>query len=439
MLCAFNISTVNPSSSMSARYCYTVLFYLLMPLVLLRLAYRGLRAPAYRSRIAERFGFSPTKPDACIWVHAVSVGETIAAVPFIRALQAQLPQTAIVVTTMTPTGSERVKAMLGDSVWHVYAPYDLPGSIARFLRCFKPSLMVIMETELWPNTIAACRKNGIPVVLANARLSEKSARGYARLSALTQPMLQDLSKVVAQSQADAQRFIQLGLSNHQVTVSGSIKFDIDIADATRQQAAQLKNQWTQQGARPIWLAASTHQGEDEIVLRAYKKLLEQDKYKNLLLVLVPRHPERFDRVARLAVSNGFNTERKSASASPADQTQVFIGDTMGELMLMFGCADMVFVGGSLVNKGGHNMLEPAAWGLPMVTGDSDFNFLAISEKLQASGALVKASNSTALAQQIDQWLQSDVERKAAGEKARSVIDENRGALQTLLQEVTAFL
>lgn len=439
MLCAFNFSTVNPFLFISARHCYTAFFYLLMPLILLRLAYRALRAPAYRSRIAERFGFSEVQASACIWVHAVSVGETIAAVPLIKALQSLQPQTPIVVTTMTPTGSERVRALFGDSVFHVYAPYDLPGSITRFLQGFKPTLLVIMETELWPNTIASCRKNAIPVVLANARLSAKSAAGYARLGALTRPMLQDLSKVVAQSQADAQRFIQLGLSNDQVTVSGSIKFDIDIAEATRQQAAQLKSLWTQQGTRPVWLAASTHQGEDEIILSAYKKLLEQEKYKNLLLVVVPRHPERFDRVARLAASNGLSTERKSNSANPAAHTQVFIGDTMGELMLMFGCADMVFVGGSLVNKGGHNMLEPAAWGLPIVTGDSDYNFLAISEKLQTSGALVKANNATALAQHIDQWLQSDVQRKTAGEKARSVIDENRGALQTLLQEVTALL
>lgn len=410
-----------------------------MPLVLLRLCYRALRAPAYRSRIAERFGFSSVQQSGCIWVHAVSVGETIAAVPLIKALQTQYPQTAILVTTMTPTGSERVRAMLGDSVLHVYAPYDLPGSVARFLQRFKPLLLVIMETELWPNTMAACRQHNIPVVLANARLSEKSAKGYARLSALTRPMLQDLSKVVAQSQADAQRFMQLGLSGEHVTVSGSIKFDIDIADTTRQQAAQLKSQWTQQGARPVWLAASTHQGEDEIILSACKKLLEQEQYKNLLLVLVPRHPERFDRVARLAVSHGLTTERKSVNHKPAEDTQVFIGDTMGELMLMFGCADIVFVGGSLVNKGGHNMLEPAAWGLPVITGESDFNFLAISEKLQASGALVKANNATALTQQMDQWLQDSEQRKTAGEKARGVIDENRGALQTLLREVQAWI
>ena len=257
------------------RLVYTVLFYLLMPLVILRLLWRARRAPAYARRWGERFGLGPTLPTdrKVIWVHAVSVGETLAALPLIRALQQDYPDARLVVTTMTPTGSERVRAAFGDSVHHVYAPYDLPGAVARFLRRTHPELVVIMETELWPNTLLGCARRGIPVVLANARLSARSAAGYRRVAPLVRQMLADLSTVAAQTSDDGQRFVELGLSPERLVVTGNIKFDLDIDAARRHRAAELSRQWRGETGRPVWLAASTHRGEDAILLDAVASVL----------------------------------------------------------------------------------------------------------------------------------------------------------------------
>ena len=419
-----------------ARWLYTLVYYLLLPLILLRLLWRATKAPAYRRRVAERFGYFPSPGlRNAIWVHSVSVGETIAAAPLIRLLQERHPQRPLVVTTMTPTGSERVKALFGETVFHVYAPYDLPGAIGRFIKRVDPALLVIMETELWPNTIHYCRRNNIPVVLANARLSEKSRRGYRRLAALAGPMLRNLSSVVAQTADDADRFKSLGLPPETVSVSGSIKFDIELDAGLRQRAAELKQQYGD--SRPIWVAASTHQGEDEILLQAFTALLQT--FPELLLILVPRHPERFDRVAGLAQQRGFRVQRRSQAPIPSGDTQVVVGDTMGELLLLYGLGDIAFVGGSLVENGGHNMLEAAAWELPIITGPSDFNFRAISDMLQRRGGLVKVRDASAMADQLQQWLASDDKRRAAGEAAARVVAENRGALNRLLAEVERWI
>ncbi|MDG1773816.1 MAG: lipid IV(A) 3-deoxy-D-manno-octulosonic acid transferase [Oceanicoccus sp.] len=416
-----------------ARYLYSVFFYLITPLILLRLAYRASKAPAYGQRIAERFGFFiAPKLNNTIWVHSVSVGETIAAAPLIKRLQQQYPDAAIVVTTMTPTGSDRVKALLGDSVFHVYAPYDLPGAIQRFLTRVQPKLLVIMETELWPNTIHYCRQSSIPVVLANARLSEKSAAGYQRLSWLTGPMLNNLSKVVAQNKADADRFLALGLAENKVEVSGSIKFDVVIDKALIAKAEPLKQQWSNHGQRLIIMAASTHQGEDEIILDAFKQVIE--KISDALLIIVPRHPERFDQVVNLCEQR-FSVARRSNNDTVSAATNVLVGDTMGELLLLCGCADMVFVGGSLINSGGHNMLEPAAWSLPIITGESDFNFAEASRLLQQRSALLMVSDANLLAEKLLLLGQSESLRNEMGANAKAVVEENRGALDRLILEI----
>lgn len=423
---------------MIVRYIYTMVFYLAIPLVILRLFYRALKAPAYRRRIIERFGiFSAPNIHNSIWIHSVSVGETIAAAPLIKQLQHRYPQSPIVVTTMTPTGSERVTALFGDSVFHVYAPYDLPTAINSFLKRIQPRLLIIMETELWPNTILACNKRSIPVVLANARLSEKSAAGYQRFSLLTQSMLGALSKVVAQSQADVDRFLSLGLDHQQVEVSGSIKFDISLSDTLKDQSKRLKDGWTGNGKKLVWIAASTRAGEDEILLRAFGWLVEC--WPNLLLLLVPRHPERFKHVADMSRQAGFNTALRSLPESITEQTQVIVGDTMGELLLFYGCADIAFVGGSLVDTGGHNMLEAAAWGLPIITGESNFNFAEISHLLQANRALVTVDDSESLAEQVGIYVNSAEQRLEAGERAKAVIASNSGALDRLLGVIGEFL
>lgn len=435
------------------RLFYTLLFYLLMPLILLRLLYRASKAPAYAQRVAERFGIfnagflnagtlnagAGSTAQGSIWVHAVSVGEVIAAAPMIKRLQNDYPDKTVVVTTMTPTGSDRVRALFTEGkdpgqVFHVYAPYDVPAAIRGFLDRVQPCALIIMETELWPNIIATCQRRSIPVVVANARLSAGSAKGYERLAALTQPMFSALSKVAAQHAADGERYVRLGLPAANLTVTGSIKFDLELGQELRAQAAQERLQCCgKDGTRLIFIAASTHEGEDEIILAAFKQVLIE--HPDMLLVLVPRHPERFDRVASLCREQGLKVARRSQQPATLDATQVLVGDTMGELLLLFGCADIAFVGGSLVARGGHNMLEPAGWGLPVITGNSDFNFLEISRLLTEAGGLTKVSDSTGLAEVLLTLAADPQAREKMGNSAMSVVEANRGSLDRLMLEL----
>jgi len=425
-----------------SRFLYSAFFYLILPLVLLRLLWRAWQAPAYRQRIAERFGFfkAPARTGG-LWIHAVSVGESIAAAPLVRHFLEHHPDLPVVVTTMTPTGSERVQAMFGAEVFHVYAPYDLPDAIARFLNRVQPRVAVIMETEIWPNMVCQTQGRGIPVVLANARLSARSARGYGRIAGLSRAVFSRFSQVVAQGEADGARFVALGLPESQLTVSGSIKFDLTIPAALREQAEGLRGAWL--GSRPVWIAASTHTGEDEVLLAAHQALLAQ--FPDALLILVPRHPERFPKVAELIASNNLSFERRSASLGAAGTvpvasgTAVILGDTMGELLLLLGCADIAFVGGSLIPHGGHNSLEPAAWGLPVVTGLSDFNFTEVSALLADAGGLVQVADANALAEVLLGLVADPLRRQQQGAAAKQVVDNNRGALQRLIAVIEAQL
>ncbi|TNF03658.1 MAG: 3-deoxy-D-manno-octulosonic acid transferase [Gammaproteobacteria bacterium] len=418
-----------------ARLAYSLLFYLLTPLILVRLLWRSRRAPAYRRRWKERLGWVPTIAASrqVIWVHSVSVGETLAAVPMIRALQQRYPEALLAVTTMTPTGSARVSAEFGDSVYHVYAPYDLPCAVNRFLRRVRPHLLVIMETELWPNLIHYCRQRGTSVVVANARLSEKSAVGYRRFAALTAPMLAKVNQVAAQHQDDGARFQSLGLSDEQLTITGNIKFDLNIADTLKQRAAALRTEWRGIEGRPVWLVASTHAGEEEIVLRAFRQLLTA--FPSLLLVLVPRHPERFQGVAQMCESLGFMTVKRSRGDVPGEGDQILLGDTMGELLLFFGACDIAFVGGSLVPVGGHNLIEPAAWEKPVLSGPHLFNFSEASRLLLEAGGMAVCADDQALVDEITRLLESPESAAAMAAAAKSVADNNRGALQRLLDVI----
>ncbi|CDF86606.1 3-deoxy-D-manno-octulosonic-acid transferase [Pseudomonas knackmussii B13] len=412
------------------RTLYTLLFHLGLPLVAVRLFLRSRKAPAYARRIRERFSFGlPKMQPGGIWVHAVSVGESIAAAPMIRELQQRYPQLPITVTCMTPTGSERIRAMFGDSVQHCYLPYDLPWAAARFLRKVQPRLAVIMETELWPNHIHQCARRGIPVALANARLSERSARGYARFERLTRPMLGELSWLAVQTEAEAERFRRLGARPECVSVTGSIKFDLSIAPELPVRAAALREEW-QATQRPVWIAASTHAGEDEIILAAHRKLLEQNPAA--LLILVPRHPERFNAVFELCRGAGLATVRRSAGEPVSAQTQVLLGDTMGELLFLYALADVAFVGGSLVPNGGHNLLEPAALGKPVLSGPQLFNFLEIAAQLREVGALREVLDAPTLAVAVGQlWEQPEITREMV-EAGLGVLRANQGALTRLL-------
>ncbi|BBT19121.1 lipopolysaccharide core biosynthesis protein WaaP [Metapseudomonas otitidis] len=417
------------------RTLYTLLFHLGLPLVALRLAWRAWRAPAYARRIGERFalGLPPLKPGG-IWVHAVSVGESIAAAPMVRELMARHPDLPITLTCMTPTGSERIQALFGDRVQHCYLPYDLPWAASRFLERVRPKLAVIMETELWPNHIHQCARRRIPVVLANARLSARSARGYARFAKLTAPMLAELDWIAVQTEAEAERFRQLGARPECVGVTGSIKYDLTIDPGLPARAAELRAAWGASG-RPVWIAASTHAGEDEIILAAHRVVLAWRP--DALLILVPRHPERFTSVYELSRQSGFASQRRSSGESVAAQTQVLVGDTMGELLFLYALADSAFVGGSLVPNGGHNLLEPAALGKPVLSGPHLFNFLEIAAQLRDAGALLEVDGAEALARDVEA-LWADATRAAAMRDAGlGVLRANQGALERLLAGLAA--
>lgn len=419
------------------RAIYTFVFYLFLPFILLRLLWRSIAAPAYAKRWAERFGFFPALVTSkqVVWLHTVSVGEFLGALPLIRRLLAD-EKIHLVITTTTPTGSERVRALLGDAVFHVYAPYDLPDAIGRFLRRVQPSMYLIMETELWPNTVAACARRKIPAVLINARLSEKSARGYARFSKLTSSMLNNLHLVLIQNSIDAARFVHLGLAESKVRITGNIKFDLTLNDELRLRAAELKQQILVAGERLIWIAASTHQGEDEIILDTFAQVRQKlgENAKQFVLILVPRHPERFERVGQLCEARGFKTLRRSTSQITEDM-DILLGDTMGELMVMFGASDIAFVGGSLVPNGGHNFIEPAAWGLPLLSGQHLFNFAEVSALLTAADALDVAQTTDDLVNHVHHLVQSSDLRARKGENALRVAVENRGALEKTLHVI----
>ncbi|EUB84189.1 lipid IV(A) 3-deoxy-D-manno-octulosonic acid transferase [Pseudomonas sp. GM30] len=414
------------------RTLYTALFYLGLPLVAIRLWLRSRKAPAYAKRIGERFscGMPSLRPGG-IWVHAVSVGESIAAAPMIRALLQRYPQLPITVTCMTPTGSERIQALFANEprIQHCYLPYDLPCAAARFLDRAQPKLAVIMETELWPNHIHQCAMRGIPVALANGRLSERSARGYGRFSKLTAPMLAEMSFFAVQTEAEAQRFRDLGARPQTVEVTGSIKFDLTIDPQLLQRAHELRGQW-QALERPVWIAASTHEGEDEVVLDAHRRLLAN--YPNALLILVPRHPERFNSVFELCQREGFATVRRSTGANVEADTSVLLGDTMGELLFLYALADSAFVGGSLVPNGGHNLLEPAALAKPVISGPHLFNFLDIAAQLREAGALVEVDDDEGLAVEVQRLFELPRDAQRMAEAGLAVMRRNHGALQRLL-------
>ncbi|NRA60406.1 MAG: lipid IV(A) 3-deoxy-D-manno-octulosonic acid transferase [Psychrobium sp.] len=415
------------------RFFYTIFLTLLSPLILLYLAYRAYKSVDYRGRVSERFGLKrlrPTKP--VLLIHCVSVGETLAAVPLINGLIERYPTYQIVVTTSTPTGSQAVVKAFAERVLHCYLPIDLPGAIKRFLNDLQPQVCIVMETELWPNLIHQLHQRNVPTLLANARMSAKSQRGYLKNAApLMREMLQKLHHVAAQFDSDGERFIALGLAPEKLEIAGSIKFDINIAPQLiiRQQA--LKQQWASH--RPVWVAGSTHPIEHQQILNCHQQLL--NTFPDLLLIIVPRHSERFDEVVLECQKMDFNVIRRSAGIMTNSDTQIIVGDSMGELLLFFGLADIAFIGGSLIERGGHNPLEPAALGKPLVMGSSVYNFSDICDKLIASDALTLVSDEQQLTQHIIQLLQHPEKMAQQGANALQLMRDNQGTLQRLMRWV----
>jgi 3-deoxy-D-manno-octulosonic-acid transferase len=406
-----------------ARWLYSLLFYLVSPLIWLRLLWRARKQPEYLQHLAERYGFyAQSAPPRLIWVHAVSVGETRAAQPLIEGLLARWPDHRILLTGMTPTGREAGREVYGERVLQAYLPYDYPGATRRFLRHFAPAFGVLMETEIWPNLMAACRRYDVPVVLANARLSERSALGYGRLAALVRPAFAALAGVCAQTAGDARRLASLGAGR--VEICGNIKFDVTPAE----DKLALGDTWRQAIVRrPVWLAASTREGEEELILAAWQRLA----LAGALLVLVPRHPQRFAAVANLLTQRGLAWQRRS-EAMPDAGTEVWLGDSMGEMAAYYRLADVAFIGGSLLPLGGQNLIEAAACGCPVVVGQHTFNFLQATTDAIAAGAALRVADEAGLAESLRQ-LFADAEklaamRQAAGDFARA----HRGATQRTL-------
>lgn len=384
---------------MLIRLIYTLLLALASPILLFGLYKSKPNKPKFGPRWKEHFGITPklNTDQRPIWIHAVSVGESIAAAPLIKALKKQNPEQAILVTTTTSTGAEQV-AKLGDLVEHRYMPIDFSFAVKGFLKAVNPKQMLIIETELWPNTLNTVHKAGIPITVVNARLSEKSCRNYAKVQPLFNLLHPKLTQVLCQTESDSERFSRLGVDSNKLSVTGSIKFDIQISDDVKTKGKELRSVLGEH--RPVWIAASTHKGEDEQVLNAHKKLLES--YPEALLILVPRHPERFDSVFELCQKHSLETIRRTSQSDVAESTQVYLGDTMGEMLILIGAADVCFMGGSLIGDkvGGHNVLEPAALGVPVITGPSYYNFTEIVEDLSSQHALTIIANEHELSKKV---------------------------------------
>lgn len=412
------------------RSLYTTLFFVAMPLIIARLIWRGFSMYSYWYRWAERFGKSPVTSynASIIWIHAVSVGEVEACRPLVKQLRTEYPKHQLLITTMTPTGSERVKLLFEDTVLHCYLPYDLPFAIHRFLNRTKPQFGIIMETEIWPNLLLCCQQRDIPLVLANARLSERSAKAYARFPELTRTVLQSLPLIATQSQDDRKRFQQLGADIKTVHAIGNLKYEISLPASLTDQADVMRHIWDSN--RPVWIAASTHEGEEEMVINASRQV--RIERPDLLLIIVPRHPQRFDRVAALASKAGFKTLRRSEQQPCPIDVQILIVDTMGELPLFYAASDVAFVGGSLVPHGGHNVLEPAALGRAIITGPHYFNFNEITTDFLAAEAAIKVNDTQGLAEATITLLQNPQQRAAMGDAALKLIAGSQSASTHLI-------
>ena len=421
---------------MLTRFLYTLLLYLVAPLFLYSLYKSKPNKPKFGKRWKEHFGFTPALntignevENSVVWFHTVSVGETIAAAPLIKAYKQQNPTHIIVITTTTSTGAEQAEK-LGDIAQHRYMPVDFTWAISRFIKRINPQKLLIMETELWPNTLATAAKNNIEITILNARLSERSFLSYKKFQFIFNALSKNIHQLLCQSQADADRFIALGVAPSKVNITGSLKFDIDIPSKTRELGNTLRKEIGKE--RPVWIVASTHQGEDEIIFEAHKKLLKNSP--ELLLILVPRHPERFDNVSELSRQNDFITQRRTEKQNIETTTQVYIADTMGEMLLLISVADICFMGGSLIGDkvGGHNLLEPAALEKPCLIGESYYNFKEITEQLLSVEACIICSDSESIYQSVQQLLDNKQQQIQLGKAALEIVNNNKGALQKTL-------
>jgi 3-deoxy-D-manno-octulosonic-acid transferase len=424
-----------------ALLLYSLLIYLLRPLLLLLFVWRSRADAAYRQRFTERFALQPipAQYQGGLLVHAVSMGEVVAAIPLIDALLRDYPGLALTVTCTTPTGSARIRQHFAAQidagrVYHCYLPFDTPGASRRLLRKLAPQLVLLLETELWPNLLHTARAHQVPVLLVNARLSRRSARGYRRFAWLVKPMLQQLTAILAQDNATARRFNTLAGRDKAAPLAvraGNLKYDMRVAPDLAQRAAALRTDW---GTRPVLVAGSTHAGEDEILLTALQVLRQQ--LPDLLLILVPRHPDRFDSVARLIETQGLQFVRRSRGSAVTPATAVLLGDSMGELMLWYQAADLVFIGGSLIPRGGHNPLEAMCLAKPLLSGPQVFNFALAYQLLEQQAAVRWVSDATTLAEQVQTLLSTPAERQRLAAAGFALYQQQGGATARILAKIS---
>ncbi|MGH8753348.1 MAG: lipid IV(A) 3-deoxy-D-manno-octulosonic acid transferase [Burkholderiales bacterium] len=408
-----------------ARLIYNLATYAMLPFALLHLLWRSRKQHAYLRHVPERFGFYRDKPvKPIIWLHAVSVGETRAAEPLVKALREAHPGHQILLTHMTPTGREAGEQLFGDKVLRAYLPYDFPQGVERFLSHFKPAVGVLLETEIWFNLIRLCKEKEIPLYLANARLSEKSSARYARFANLVRPALQSLAAISAQTQWDAQWLRALGAENIEVT--GSLKFDVAPPASQLVLGEELRRRF---GSRLVFLAASTREGEETLVLEAVARAV----VPNFLTVIVPRHPQRFDEIESLLQSRGIAFKRRSENPQQVDSVQVLLGDSMGEMFAYLAACDVAFVGGSLLPYGGQNLLEACAMGKPVLIGPHTYNFAESADLAVRAGAVMRVADANQLARAIQTLFADKKKRQAMGEAGRAFIARHQGATQKILR------
>ena len=418
------------------RFFYSFLIILCTPFVLLYFTIRGLRDRAYLGRWRERFGFITVGDQrGGILVHAASVGEFNAASPLIRALLKSYPEIPLKVTTLTPTGSDRVKRDLGDKVAHSYVPIDLPGAVGRFLKRLQPRLIIVMETEIWPNLYLQSRHLNIPLLMANARLSTRSVNRFRRLPVFVREVLQTVAWIGAQSAADKDRLVNCGANLQRIDMTGNLKFDLSVPASLEERASALRLRWGRE--RPVLVAGSTHEADENVVIPAFVNLLET--FPDALLILVPRYPERFSRTTQLARAAGLQTELRSQGESCSRQARCFVIDTIGELMSYYACADVAYVGGSMGEQGGHNALEPVALGKPVLMGPNMENAQEIANQLIKCNAARRVTNQQDFKQAAEEILRDGVLRDSMGQAGLELLEKNKGALDLTLKAVERLL
>ncbi|MDH4018072.1 MAG: lipid IV(A) 3-deoxy-D-manno-octulosonic acid transferase [Xanthomonadales bacterium] len=418
------------------RFIYSLLVTLVTPFVLLYFAFRGLRDRAYLNRLSERFGFMPkTVKAGGILVHAASVGEFNAASPLIRALLKTYPGQSITVSSLTPTGSERVQRELGDKISHCYIPLDLPGAVSRFLSCLQPQLIIVMETEIWPNLYLQAQRLSIPLMMANARLSQRSVNRFQRMPGFIRDVLQTVDWIGAQSTDDLDRLTECGADPQAIELTGNLKFDLATPASLNEQGAALRSRWNSN--RPVLVAGSTHEADESVVIPAFVELLKN--LPDTLLILVPRYPERFARATQLAQAAGLRTELHSQGEACSEKAQCFVIDTIGELMTYYACGDVAFVGGSFGDQGGHNALEPAALGKAVLLGPNMDNAREIASLLSKTKAARRVTNQQDFRQAAEQILTSGVLRDSMGQAGKDLVEMNKGALDLTLKAVEKLL